>query len=117
MVQVAAVITEDDGSSLHDHILEASIKLLHNSNEILVKYIESEDYNQKEENFYVFFIHPPVKRNMFVLMEVELRDDRTSTVKSAVSFDMDLPYGGIATNPMLSGRAILDYTNKDQNPM
>lgn len=117
MVQAAAVIVDDDGSSLHDRILKASIKLLHNTNEILVKSIEPEDYNVNEKNFYVFFIHPPVKRNMFVLMEVELRDDRKSTVKSAVRFDENIPSNEVPSNPMLSGRAILDYTNKDQNPL
>ena len=117
MVQVSAVIQEDDGSTLHDGILEASIKLLFNDNEIIVKSIEAIEYNVEEKAFYVFFIHPPVKRNMFVQMDVLLRDDRKATVKSAVSFDMDLPYGEIASNPMLSGRVILDYTNKDRNPM
>ena len=69
MVQVSAVMQEDDGSTLHDRILEASIKLLFNDNEIIVKSIEAIDYNVEEKSFYVFFINPPLKRfvTIFIL--------------------------------------------------
>lgn len=111
VVQTVAIVRDDSGS-LHDRVKTASVSLLHNKTPMLVKEIQSREYNEGEEGFYVFFLHPPVQKHMHVLFEVELRDGRTAKVKNEVSIRDSLPYKGMGSNPMLPGKGIKDHANK-----
>jgi hypothetical protein len=111
MVQATAILQEDDGTSLHRALKSASISLLQSNEPILVKELEERDYNEEEGCYYVFFIHPPIQKHLFVAFEVLLKDDRTTRVKNAVSISDELPYDGISSNPMLPGKPVKDHTN------
>lgn len=111
MVQVVAILQEDDGTSLHRALSSASVSLLQNTTPILTKELEERDYNDGEQGYYVFFLHPPMQHHLYVLFEAELRDDRTARVKNEVSISDQLPYNDIATNPMLHGNPVKDHTN------
>ena len=111
MVQATAILKEDDGTSLHRMLDSATISLLQNNEPILVKELEERDYNEGEEGYYVFFIHPPIQQHLYITFEVTLKDDRTAHTKNAVSFSDMLPYKGISSNPMLPGKPIKDHTN------
>lgn len=110
-VQASAIILDDDGASLHQHLKNASIQLVYNDTTILTKKLEPIDYNAGERAFYVFFLNPPVERNLFVKLEVETFEGQKTSVKQLVRLSTTLPYKDIATNPMLGGKAVLDYTN------
>ena len=110
-VQVSAVILDDSGESLHEHIKNASVHLMFNDTAILTKRLEPLDYNEGERAFYVFFLNPPVERNIFIRLDVETFEGQKSTVKKPVALSTVLPYQDVATNPMLSGRPVLDFTN------
>jgi hypothetical protein len=111
-VQSVAILRDEttDGS-LHDHIKTASVSLLHNKTVMLTKELTPKEYNEEEEGFYVFFLHPPTQMQMYVLFTVELHDGRTAQVKNLVSIRDQLPYKGMGTNPMLPGKPIKDHTN------
>lgn len=111
MVQVVAIIQEDDGTSVHRQLKEASVSLLHGNLPILVKELEERDYNEGEQQYHVFFIHPPMQAHMYVLFEATLRDDRTAKAKNEVALSDLLPYNDIASNPMLRGNQVKDHTN------
>jgi hypothetical protein len=111
MVQVSAILQENDGSSLHQRVKTASISLLKNNTSILAQSVGIQDFNEEEGAFYVFFIHPPIQQNMYVAWEVELRDGRTARVESAVNNRDTLPYKDVATNPILPRKPVKDHTN------
>ena len=111
MIQVSAILQEADGSSLHAQLKTASVSVLQNDNPILVKNLATNDYNEVEEAFYTFFIHPPIQQHMYVAWEVELYDGRTARVEHAVADRAKLPYSGVANNPMLAGKPVKDHTN------
>lgn len=109
MVQVSAIIAEDWGDSLHSMLKLGKIELLQENVPILEKEFVKNDYNEGEEGFYIFFLHPPIQRNMYVKLTVTLRDDRTATKKTSVDFDHEV-IKNAANNPMLAGRKVPDYT-------
>ena len=118
LIQVSALILDDDEvSSLHKQIRSAKITLLHQDTAVLDKELTKDDYNEVEQSFYVFFVNPPIKKYTHVLWEVELIDARQTTRKQPIWIDSELPYQEVASNPMLSGRAVLDYSRDDVNPM
>jgi hypothetical protein len=110
-VQTVAIV-RDEEQSIHEHVKVASVSLLHNQTPMLTKELSPKDYNEGEEGFYVFFLHPPVQKEMYVLLEVELRDGKTARVKNQVSIRDSLPYKDMGSNPMLPGKGIKDHTNK-----
>jgi len=65
-VQVSAVVLDDSGVSLHQHLKSASVKLLFSNNAFLTKQLVPEDYNEGERAFYCFFINPPIEQDMAV---------------------------------------------------
>jgi hypothetical protein len=111
MVQATAILQENDGTSLHQMLKSASISLLQNNEPILVKELAEQDYNEGEKGYYVFFIHPPIQKHLYIVFEATLKDDRTARTKNIVSISDQLPYNDIATNPMLAGKPVKDHTN------
>lgn len=109
MVQVSAIVAEDTGEFIHDLLELGTIQLMQENVPILKKDFVKNDYNQGEEGFYIFFLHPPIQRNMYVKMSVKMRDDRTAVMKTAVDFDHEV-IKNAANNPMLPGRKVLDFT-------
>jgi hypothetical protein len=110
-VQVSAIILDDDGTSLHQHLKNATVQLMYNDTRFLTKALTPADYNAGERAFYVFFLNPPVERNMYVLLNVETFEGKKTKVKSLVRLSTQLAYKDMGTNPMLGGKPVLDYTN------
>lgn len=113
-VQASAVLLDDAGALLYQHIKNASVQLVYNDTTILTKQLSPDDYNTGEQAFYVFFLNPPVERNLYIKFEVETFEGQKTRVKSLVRLATTLPYKDVATNPMLGGKAVLDYTNSTQ---
>jgi len=111
MVQVAAVLQEEDGTSLHRMLESGLVSLTKGGEAILTKELEERDYNEGEEGYWIFFIHPPLQNHLRVRFEVELQDGRTGYTENEVSVSDELPYHDIATNPMLSGKPVKDHAN------
>lgn len=110
-VQVSAVVLDDDGNTLHQHLKNASIKLLYGNNAFLTKRIVPDDYNEGEQSFYCFFLNPPVERDMAVLWEVETFEGLVSKVKAPVRIGTELPYQGFASNPSMATRPPLNFSD------
>lgn len=109
-VQVSAAVLDDTGASLHQHIKNASIKLLYSNTAFLTKQLFPEDYNEGEQAFYCFFLNPPVEQDMAVMLEVETFEGLKSKVKTPVQIGLTLPYRGFETNPSMPTRPPLDFT-------
>jgi hypothetical protein len=110
-VQVSAVVQDDAGNTLHQHLKNANIKLLYGDNAFLVKQITPEDFNEGEQAFYCFFLNPPVERDMAVTWEVETYEGQTSKVKTQVRIGTELPYKGIENNPSMAPRPPLNFSD------
>jgi len=122
MVQVAALVLDDAGQSLDRYLKQATIKLLHHDKLITQAELERQDYNEEEGGYYVFFLHPPMQKHMYVLFEVELSDGRVAEAKNSVSLKDPAP-SDAATNPVVPLRPIKDFANswdadgKDRSPI
>lgn len=110
-MQVSAIVQEDNGTPLHQHIQTAHVSLMHNRTAMLTKSIEPDDYNEQNQQFILFFINPPIQRNAYVEFSVELMDGRATKCDSQVSIGDLLPDTGIASNPVMAGLPIKDHTN------
>lgn len=110
-VQVSAVVLDDAGNTLHQHLKNASIKLLYGNNAFLTKQITPEDYNEGEQAFYCFFLNPPVERDMAVQWEVETYEGLKSKVKTPVRIGTELPYKGFETNPSMATKPPLNFSD------
>lgn len=113
-VQVSAIVLDDAGASLHQHLKNAAVQLRFNDTTILTKRLDPVDYNVGEQAFYVFFLNPPVERNMYIMLDVETYEGLTTKIKAPVWLSTTLAYKDVATNPMLSGKPVLDYNDSTQ---
>lgn len=113
IVEVAAILREDDAqTSVHKLIKTGTIKLLHNQEAISTLEFDGTLYNQEHEQFFFYFMHPPIQKNMGVLLEVELVDGRTAKDKNLVQPRELLRDPDQLQNPSLPGRAIPDFTGQ-----
>jgi len=112
MVQVAALLLEDDGvTSLHKQLKRATVKLMRDDTEMLRKDLEIGDYNEGEEGYFVFFLHPQVQNHLYALFDAELIDGRTAKVREAVDMRQRVAKDE-ASNPVVPLRPTKDFTNK-----
>jgi hypothetical protein len=110
-VQISAVVQDDTGATLHQHLKTASVKLMYNDTAFLTKQLEPIDFNEGEQAFYCFFLNPAVERDISVMFEVETYEGLKSKVKTPVRPGNSLPYQGIETNPSLPTRPSLNFSD------
>lgn len=119
---MAALVLDDADQSLDYMLEEATVKLLHHDKMISEATLERRDYNEQENGYYVFFLHPPMQKHMHVLFEATMSDGRVAKAKNAVSLKDPAP-SDAATNPVIPLRPVKDFANswdadgKDRNPI
>jgi hypothetical protein len=125
MVQVAALLLDNEGQSLHRQLDSASVRLLKSGQEILSKSIHPNEYNEEEGGYYVFFLHPPVTKYLSVTFDATLYDGQQASVTRDVSVNDTTDPNGMA-NPVIPMRPAKDYSNsrdyryddgKERNPI
>lgn len=110
-VTVSAVVQDDDGSSLYQHVKTAMVQLLYHDSVFLQKSVTSQDYNQDEQMFFCFFLNPAVEDNLYCLFEIETFEGKRARVRTPVRQETQLPYEGVEQNPSLPTRTPLDFTD------
>lgn len=122
-VQVAVVIQTDDGDSAADQVASGSMALLHGDTEIANvvfdathKYVRYQDDEIDDVGeFYGFFLHPPIQRNMTVKTTVTLYDDNTASTTTPVEVLTDRTALD-AQNPALAGRDVSVFPKTPDKP-
>ncbi len=110
-IQVSALVLDDSGTaSIHPQLKKGTVRLLKNEVEIMQMVVEAVDYNEEKQGFYVFFVHPPVQRHLYVVFDVEMFNGDTSTSRVIVGLKELVPTDA-ATNPVIPVRPAKDYTN------
>jgi len=117
IIQVVALLQDEQDAALYQKLKTATVKLLHNDVPILTKSLERRDYIEERKSFYVFFINPPIQRYTNVEFAVELTTGETSRVRSAVRHDVDWQYEENYQNPIKPGKTPFDYTDDQKNPI
>lgn len=113
IVEVGVLLREDDAeTSLHKQLKTGSLKLLHNNQTIATVDFDGTLYNEEHKQFYFYFMHPPLQKNMGLLLEVELFDGRTTKERASVLPRHLLKSNNQLQNPSLPGRKTPDYTGR-----
>lgn len=120
ILQVAAFISEDDGSAIQRLISSGTVKVLHNNETIHEINFDKRAYNsgnatEDNEGFYFFFFHPPLKQNLRATVEITLSDGRRAKTIEAVKRESTLSNRGEEsfTNPSLANRPVIDHSGRN----
>ncbi len=113
LVEVAVLLFEDDGkTSLHRLIDTATVTLMHDKHDMETVELDSLAFNKEFDQFFVYFIHPPIQRNMSVRLDVSLLDDRSAGASNVVQMADLLSRPDQLQNPSLAGRELTDFTGE-----
>lgn len=120
ILQVAAFISEDDGSSIQRLVNSGTVKILHNNETIHEVDFDQRAYSsgsgeEGNEGFYFFFLHPPLRQNLRATVSVEMRDGRTAKTIEAVQQESVLNNRGAESfaNPSLANRPVIDHSGRN----
>lgn len=119
ILQVAAFISEDDGSPIERLVKSGTVRVLHNNETIHEVDFDQRAYNsgsgeEGNEGFYFFFFHPPLRQNLRAVVDIEMLDDRTAKSIQPVQNETVVQRGQEAfVNPSLANRPVIDHSGRN----
>jgi hypothetical protein len=120
ILQVAAFISEDDGSPIERLVKSGTVRVLHNNETIHEVDFDQRAYSkgsgeEGNEGFYFFFLHPPLRQNLRAVVSIEMLDDRTAKTIEPIQRDSVLNSRGEESfsNPSLANRPVIDHSGRN----